>query len=436
MSKILIVDDEPVMLMLAKRMLAPHYEVVAVSSGMEAIQAFTREKPDLVLSDLLMPHMDGYELHRVLQDISAEPVPIIFMTADERDESESKGFAIGASDYIRKPLKQEILLQRVANILKNNDKMLGLKVDATQDNMTGLLNKATAEKEIGIMAALEPGAFLLVDLDSFKLVNDIYGHHMGDRILIRFAQLLKGMIRSTDLAGRIGGDEFVVYLKGEPSPAVLQQRCQYLNRELLQSAKEYMGDDMEIPLGASIGVAYAPTAGKDFVTLSKKADEALYRVKQHGKHDVAVYDSSQTPADNVVKNGEPNSASTLQMILGERNQRPGAYVVDFPLFRGIYRLLLRLAIHCRQEMQCLQFNLQALSPGNEEILTATFQEFAASKLRPSDCLTQNGTTRLLVLMPLTTQNEASRLCEDILSQWQEQPAAPELKIESKWEAMG
>lgn len=435
MSKILLVDDDPVMLMLAKRMLSPHHEVIAVSSGLEAVDAFSREHPDLVLSDLLMPQMDGYELQRVLQDISAEHVPIIFMTADERDESESKSFAAGVSDYIRKPLKQDILLQRVANILKNNNKMLGLKVDATRDRMTGLLNKTTAEKEIGIMAALQPGVLLMIDLDNFKLVNDIYGHQMGDRILIRFAELIKGMIRSTDLAGRLGGDEFIAYLQGEPSPSSLQQRCKYLNQELVKSAREYMGEDMDIPLGASIGVAYAPAAGKDFSTLSKKADEALYHVKERGKHDLAVYGNASA-SPQAAGATEDKKSTVVQMILGERNRKPGAYVVDFPPFRSIYRMLSRMADHCHHEAQLLQFHLHVIDQEREDIILGTFKEFASKQLRPWDCLTQNGNERLLILMPHTKKEEAKALCEEILDKWREQNKSSELTIESTLEALG
>ena len=141
MQKILIVDDEQMMLKLATKILFKRYDIVCASSGAEAIELFESEKPDLVLSDLLMPEMDGYELHRILQEKSSESVPIMFMTADESDESESHGFEIGAADYIRKPLKADILLRRVANILDNADKIHGLKRAADIDKMTGLLNK-------------------------------------------------------------------------------------------------------------------------------------------------------------------------------------------------------------------------------------------------------------------------------------------------------
>ena len=98
MSKILVVDDEEMMLMMARHILSTKYEVVTATTGAEAIKIFENERPDMVLSDLMMPEMDGYELHRILQEKSDETVPIMFMSANEGDESEIKGFEQGAAD--------------------------------------------------------------------------------------------------------------------------------------------------------------------------------------------------------------------------------------------------------------------------------------------------------------------------------------------------
>ena len=148
MKKILIVDDEKMMLKMATRILSKTYEIIGATSGAEAIELFRAERPDMVLSDLLMPEMDGYTLHRKLQELSEEPVPIMFMTADESDESESRGFEIGAADYIRKPLKPDLLRRRVDNIIENLDKITGLRQAATLDPMTGLLNKSASQREL------------------------------------------------------------------------------------------------------------------------------------------------------------------------------------------------------------------------------------------------------------------------------------------------
>ena len=237
MSKILIVDDEEMMLMLAERILSQKYEILTATTGEEAIKIFEHERPDMVLSDLMMPEMDGYELHRILQERSPYPVPIIFMSADESDEAESKGFEVGAEDYIRKPVKPDVLLRRVGNIIDNLDKIHGLEIAASTDALTKLLNKAATQKKLAALVKEAFGALLMVDLDSFKLVNDIYGHLAGDKILIHFANLIRRMIRENDVAGRMGGDEFIVFLQNVDDEKVLTAKANFLNESILIEAK-------------------------------------------------------------------------------------------------------------------------------------------------------------------------------------------------------
>ena len=386
MQKILVVDDEKIMLMLARRILSKKYEVVVATSGSEAIKLFESEKPDLVLSDLLMPEMDGYELHKTLQEKSQEPVPIIFMTADESAESESKGFEVGAADYIRKPLKPDVLLRRVGNILENLDKIHGLKTAASTDQLTGLLNKHAAQDEISNLLEKTTGALLMLDLDGFKLVNDIHGHAMGDKILSRFADLIRKIIRESDLAGRMGGDEFAVYLQNVHDEKILRDKTIYLNEQLLAAAKKLMGEDIQIPLGVSVGVVFCPDEGRNFSELYKKADEALYNVKKNAKHGYAIYGSNhaaQAAAENI---------SQLRMILNERTVEKGAYCVGFESFQTIYRLLVRMVDNYQKGLQLIQFTV------GEEKFVDQFKEILTNSLRKSDCVTQSGKSTFLVLL--------------------------------------
>lgn len=408
MSKILIVDDEQIMLLLARRILSTKYEVVTASNGAEALELFAQERPDLVLSDLLMPEMDGYELQRLLQEQSATPVPIMFMTADESDESESKGFELGAADYIRKPLKPDVLLRRVGNIIDNLDKIRGLETAASTDPLTGLLNKATSQDEIGALVTHSTGALMMVDMDSFKLVNDIYGHAMGDKILVRFAELLKKITRSSDLAGRMGGDEFILYLQNVSDERVLRSRTEFLNRQLVASAKEFMGAEMEIPLGVSVGVVFVPDEGRDFATLYKKADSALYSVKQHGKHGIAVYNAQMHHEHKKISGG--GGISQMRMILGERNVEKEAYFVDFDTFKKIYQLLSRMEEHYRKGLTLMQFTLSEGSTADE------LKDVLLHALRRSDCVSQSGGNKFFVLLMEATEEESDGVRDRIFSQ--------------------
>ena len=229
MKKILIVDDEKITLRMTQHILATRYETFCATSGSEAISIYKAERPDMILTDLHMPQMSGFELQSTLQEQYAEHIPVMFMTADEDDETEGKGFAAGAVDFIRKPFRADVLLKRIDNILKNVEQIKGLKAAAETDPMTGLLNKASSQAEIGDMCRECNGVLMMIDLDSFKLVNDIYGHNMGDKILIRFAEIIRAIIRTNDIAGRMGGDEFIAFCQNVTDEKIIEEKTRYLN---------------------------------------------------------------------------------------------------------------------------------------------------------------------------------------------------------------
>ena len=410
MSKILIVDDEEMMLMLAKRILSRKYEVVTATTGEEAIELFELEHPDMILSDLMMPEMDGYELHRILQEKSSVPVPMMFMTADDSDESESRGFEVGAEDYIRKPFKPDVLLRRVNIIMDNLDKIHGLETAASTDPLTKLLNKSASQEKIGELIKDSSGALLMIDLDSFKLVNDIHGHAMGDKILIAFADMIKKVIRENDLAGRMGGDEFVAFLQNVDDEKILRRKTAYLNAELLTAAKKLFGDDMNIPLGTSIGGVFVPDEGRDFQTLYKKADKALYEVKQHGKHGFALF-GEHNHAENSTA-----GISQMRMILGERNVEAGAYFVEFETFKQIYRLLSRMTDNYKKGLVLMQFTLST------EEFVEEFKDILIHSLRKSDCVTRSG-KKFLVLLMEATEIESDGVKDRIFSRLKNLSAA-------------
>ena len=408
MQKILIVDDDPVMLRLASMILSKHYQTVTASSGAQALEVFEVEKPDLVLSDLLMPEMDGYELHRILQERNAEPVPIIFMTADDNEDSERRGFDIGVDDYVHKPFKPDLLLRRVQNVLRNSNKIRGLKHAVDIDALTGLLNKSAAQRKISEACRKHSGVLMMIDLDSFKLVNDLHGHGMGDKILIRFAALIKETIHASDLAGRMGGDEFIAFCLGIQDESKVLDKADFLNEKILSAAKELMGKDMNIPIGASIGAVFVPSDGTDFNILCSKADRALYDAKQAGKHGCSFYDGGASDQSDRKK------LLDMQVILGERIVSNSAYFVEINGFKEIYRCFVRLAKNYRRDIQIMQITLNT---ENSDALD-TFRELLLNSLQQSDCVTQSGKKQFLVLMPETHAEECGGIEQKILSRWQ------------------
>lgn len=424
MKKILIVDDAMFMRTVTNGILSTKYKTICASSGQEAIELYEREQPDLILSDLYMPDMSGLELQRILQEKSEFLIPFVFITADEREESERRGLEAGAFDYIRKPFKPEVLLRRIDNAMRqieNLEKLRGLRAVLETDPMTGLLNKASAQKKLTEVCATETGFLMMVDLDSFKLVNDLYGHAMGDKVLIRFGEILRCLIRTTDVAGRMGGDEFIVFCRDGREEVLIEAKSRQMNEMLLASARELMGEDMGIPLGASIGAVAVPDEGTDFNALCQKADKALYRVKRNGKHGYAVYHGQNASEE------KPGAASTslesLRMILNERNRQHGAYLLDFEHFRTVYRFFIRTIENYHRKMELVMYTLS----GDEEAIER-FGEALGKSMRRSDVYAKNHANQYLVLLLEIESGDMDTVLARIQSNWEKSGMGDRLQI--------
>jgi len=396
MKKILIVDDMMVSLMMTENMLADHYKTFCASSPAEAMQIYRQELPDMVLSDLRMPGMSGYELQIQLQEEYHEVIPFMFMTADHSEETESKGFDNGAMDFIRKPFRPDVLLRRVANILQTVDQIKSLKKNASTDQLTGLLNKASSQIELTKLCKKALGALMMIDLDSFKLVNDIHGHAMGDQVLINFADILRSAVRPTDILGRLGGDEFVAFCQGIHDEQSIAAKSKFINERIVDAAKRLMGEDMNIPLGASIGCVFVPMNGTDFADLYQKADKALYGVKQNGKHGYGIFTEDEGESEI----SELANLDQVEMILNERNADEGAFVLPFESFRTVYRFLKRTRGIYGKTTCLVVFSLVRHKDGAANLKDAA-EQFASvlhTTFRAGDVITQNGNNQFFALL--------------------------------------
>lgn len=405
--------------MMTENMLADNYETFCASSGKEAIEIYRKEKPDMVLSDLRMPGMSGYELQLALQKEYRKIIPFMFMTADSSEETESKGFDNGAMDFIRKPFRPDVLLRRVANIMQTVEQIQDLKKDAETDKLTGLLNKVSSEKDLTELCKTASGALMMVDLDSFKLVNDIHGHSMGDKILINFADILRTAVRSSDLIGRMGGDEFIVFCQGIHDENSIAQKAKYINEKITAVAKKLMGENMNIPLGASIGCVFVPQNGTDFSDLYKKADKALYIVKQNGKHGYSIYSESNAQEEETV---EIASIAQVEMILGERNPEEGAFVLPFENFRTIYRFLKRTRGFYSKSTCLVVFNLKRYKEGGTMTPAQAGEKFFETlrkTFRQGDIISKNSNVQFLVLLTNTNaQRDISSAVSRVNKKWE------------------
>ena len=429
-KRVVIIDAASDMRKIVGAMLAGQYETACASSGEEAVQLCVQKKPDLILMDLMTPGMSGQSLQEALRKKYPDEIPIIFMSTDENEENESRGLASGAMDFIRKPFRQDVLLRRVGNILRQVEQLRALRLAAETDPMTGLYNKTHTQQVLSGLCGSVAGTLMMVDLDSFKLVNDLYGHDTGDRVLIRFAEILRGVIRSSDIAGRVGGDEFILFCRDIGQEEVIAGKTRRINEFLLSYARELLGKDMTIPLGASIGAVVTPDEGTDFWELYKKADKALYRVKRRGNHGYAFFRGNTARSEPAQESGAAATLESAQTILEERNRKKGAYELGFENFRSVYRFLIRSIENYHRQVELILFTLHEQGDGTEAL--DRFGETLGSSLRRSDVYTRSGDNQYMALLSETGEENESVILDRVLKNWEaaEGSTRPDISWES------
>ncbi len=300
-EKILLVDDEEINLDILEAILEDYYIVLRADNGEDAISLAKEAKPDLILLDISMPDMSGYEVCIQLKiDPDTEKIPIIFLTAKTDEDSIEKAYDVGGVDYINKPVKVKELLARVRTQLQIQMMIKKLKqseeemrVLATIDSMTGVFNRryfSEISERILALSRREAStiSIIMFDLDKFKTINDTYGHKVGDRVIISFTNLLKKYFRSSDIIARFGGEEFIVLLPNTDIDGAT------IVAEKVRKSVE----DMEIVLDNSKVIKITVSSGVTQVNIEcdnaieqaiQNADIALYEAKNSGRNRVITY---------------------------------------------------------------------------------------------------------------------------------------------------
>ena len=312
--RILVVDDHPDNIeIIEARLSSRGYLVERASNGQEALDLVRNEPPHLILCDVMMPVMDGYEVSRRIKNDEALPyIPIILVTARDSTADKIEGLDAGADDYLTKPVNFPELEARVRSMLrikqlqdqldqKNRELELmnkRLRKLSITDGLTELFNhrhihELLQEEFERSNRSGEPIAVAMLDLDHFKKVNDTYGHPTGDVILYETAQILRETAREIDMPGRYGGEEFIVIL-----PNTVEDAAARFAERVRQRVNEHAFRDeaTEVRMTLSCGVASFPGDGIESPeTLLKRADEALYRAKESGRN--RMVRASETPLE-------------------------------------------------------------------------------------------------------------------------------------------
>ncbi|MCP4040844.1 MAG: diguanylate cyclase, partial [Gammaproteobacteria bacterium] len=277
--RVLVVDDSPENVRLLNEILAGDYQVLFATSGAMALEVARAQNPDLILLDVMMPEMDGYQVcNELKRDPATDRIPIIFLTGKDRDEDEELGFGLGAADYLAKPVRPAVVKMRVRNQLelkRNEDLILR---QALYDPLTTLPNRQLVLERLKVMLkdSLRDNlkiALLFIDLDDFKQVNDTLGHEGGDQLLVEAARRLRESVRAVDTVGRLGGDEFTIIL---PRLANIESPKLIAENILQAFARPFSLVGRELIVTPSIGITVSPDDGSAPKLMLRNADTAMY----------------------------------------------------------------------------------------------------------------------------------------------------------------
>jgi diguanylate cyclase (GGDEF)-like protein len=300
-ARILIADDDPDILTLVARVLKREgHEVVPASNGSEALELARQHDPDLLLLDVSMPEMDGYDVCRALQKDGAASPLVIFLTANAHTAARVMGLDAGAVDYVTKPFEPNELRARVRAALRTKTEKDALVVEASTDALTGLLNRGQLGARLSELVSLarrhgRPLGCLMIDLDHFKAVNDTYGHAAGDAVIAEAARRFGSVGRPSDVVFRYGGEEFLVLLPETDlqGSVTVAERL----RDALAGAPVRFtasgAPPIDINVRASVGVAFLDEDMVDGCLLVAAADAALYRAKAFGRNRIELADEAR-----------------------------------------------------------------------------------------------------------------------------------------------
>ncbi|WP_281544913.1 EAL domain-containing response regulator [Grimontia sp. SpTr1] len=298
---VLLVDESPNSIRILNAILGEEYRVIFSTSGATAKVLAKAESPKLILMDVELPDMDGFELCQYFKtEPGTKDIPVILITEHSEDEGREMGLKIGCADYISKPVSPAEVKLRIYNQLRirRNEELIMQR--ALYDSLTGLANRNLTLDRLRYAIAhdLRRGLMtgvMLVDIDNFKIINDTLSHDVGDQVLVELSRRIVKTVREIDTVGRVSGDEFLIVLPGLHQT---ENACQIASklRKAINKPIEITGGG-EVHITASMGISLSPLDSDDFKRLFGNADIAKHQAKEGGKDSYRLFTSEMN--DNV-----------------------------------------------------------------------------------------------------------------------------------------
>ena len=405
MKHILIVDDDRINLDCARIALGNLYKLSTCSSGPNAMKFLETTLPDLILLDINMPFMDGFEVIRRIQaDDRTKNIPLVILTAEIGEEIQRKCKEIGVLDYIIKPFIPSDLQLRMEQVFLNLERSghfvnesVGTRDYTKMDPMTGVMN---AESGWGLIdskiQAGSEGTLMLFGVDNLKQVNMNFGMTTGDNVIKTLADVIKMFTDSEDVLCRIGGDCFLVYIDIMKDKDAIGRKAKGIIQEMYSKLAAFR---LEGNTSVSAGIAMAPEDGDNLPLLYNAADKALYHVKQNGKNSYHFFSSQSASAKGGIA-----SLDELYDKLRRTDVETGAYVLDYYAFQYVFNYLCRQAERGEIKLEALLLNLlpdEGYLPSADDMEKAigVLDQTLFSCLRRSDVCARYSNRQMLVALP-------------------------------------
>lgn len=444
MKTILVVDDDKLNLSAARKVLSGEYKVIPVVRGTQVLSYLENEECDMILLDISMPEMDGFELLRKIRTMeNGKDIPVIFLTADNDTETETRCFKEGAIDFIVKPFVPAVMQSRIGRALELEELRRGLadklekktrevsdiKSKSYQDALTGLWNRAYTENAVNEMISQgKKGALFMLDMDNFKAVNDNYGHIAGDETLKIFAGTLKKFAGEGDILCRIGGDEFMIFVKDVTKKSELGSRAADIISDF---QKKFAALSFETECSVSIGIAQTPEDGLEFNKLYNSADKALYYVKQNGKN--AYHFFSDKLQKEKSRAGKIVDLKYINSVMSRTDDGQGAYFLDIDSFHHVYNFICRFVKRNEKDVQTVLFTVNAdnqeIDVTEMELILETLEKAIYTSLRRSDVSTRYSSKQIVVILMDTDEVNGSMVADRILDCFYKMYSHQEVQID-------
>ena len=431
MKTILVVDDNELILESAGRLLQDEYRVIPAMTGAQALTyLMAGGECDMILMDVDMPEMNGFEAMEKIRKMERfRGIPVICLIDTCDAEIETRCIKSGAVDFIVKPLVPAAIRARISRILElvelrrgisdklaqKNREMFEIWSKSHQDALTGLWNRTYTEQAInGVLGRGGTGALMMIDIDDFKLINDTYGHIVGDRALKILSDIMREVSGEEDILCRLGGDEFVIFVRGENSKVELAKRAKDI---IFRLGRERAEVCFEMKVSVSIGIAQVPEDGNEFAQLYNNADKALYYVKQNGKGTYHFF--SERMEEEFGLEAKTVDLNYLQDLMGRKDDGTGAFLLDFESFNNVYNFIHRFIDRSSRDVQTVLFTVS--ESGNAELNAEEFElalelleKAIYTSLRRSDVSTRYSSRQLVVILMDVNSENGDMVAERII----------------------